>query len=155
MKKTIIGQVMTILIGWSLYGIYLAKKAFYAAYDTRELERSHLILLLISAATLFLIMGVLLWNKLRDDKKRKFRYILLSANFSVSEEDERDEMIINKITRTNAELFSNVFILVIAALAMLINNHEISVDSILLVMVLMTTLDGVLFLYKYLKVYRV
>lgn len=154
MRKTIIGQVLTILLTWGLYGIYKSRKAFDGAFNRSELEISDFILLLISAAILLLIAGVLFWNKLRDDKKRKFHYIL-SANYSISEEDERDKMIINKITRTNAELFSNVFILIIAILAMVIKNHEISVDSILLVMILMITLDGILFLYKYLKVYKV
>lgn len=116
MKKTIIGQILGILLVWALYGVYLTRVSFYEAFHGAYLEFGDLLLLFVSAAVLIAVCLLLFWNSMRGEKIKGFRSFMV-RNLALTEDDEREKKIVMDANRKSYYFTSNTLILVIAALS--------------------------------------
>lgn len=153
MKKTIIGQILGILLVWALYGVYLTRLSFYEAFHGAYLEFDDLLLLLFSVAILIAVCLLLLWNSMRGEKIKGFRSLMV-RNLAVTEEDEREKKIVTDANRKSNYFTSNALMLVIAALSFFMNKKMISAHTLILALVIGITLDSMLFLFYYVKKYN-
>ena len=153
MKKTIIGQILGILLVWALYGVYLTRVSFYEAFHGAYLEFGDLLLLFVSVAILIAVCLLLFWNSMRGEKIKGFRSFMV-RNLAVTEDDEREKKIVMDANRKSYYFTSNTLMLVIAALSFFMNKKIISVHTLILALVIGITLETMLFLFYYIKKYN-
>jgi len=72
MNKTVIGQILNIVLAWTLYTVFRAKNAMDLAYEGKYLEDTHLMRVLLSAAAAFLIIGIMIYISMKGKKIRSF-----------------------------------------------------------------------------------
>lgn len=153
MKKTVIGQVLNIILIWALYMVYRVKDAFYLAYEGKYLENTHLLRLLLSAGIVFLVLGLMFYIKMKDNGIRGVK-TFLKTDLSVVEEDERDKEIISGISRRNYLLLSDGIIAMIMFIPVIIKAREITMHGLILGLAVIATLNVTLFLIRYIKAYQ-
>lgn len=153
MKKTIIGQILGILLVWALYGVYLTRVSFYEAFHGAYLEFGDLLLLFVSVAILIAVCLLLFWNSMRGEKIKGFRSFMV-RNLAVTEDDEREKKIVMDANRKSYYFTSNTLILVIAALSFFMNKKMISAHTLILTLVIGITFETMLFLFYYIKKYN-
>ncbi|HBW12698.1 MAG TPA: hypothetical protein DEF30_02580 [Proteiniclasticum sp.] len=154
MNKTVIGQLLNIILIWSLYLLFRTKSAFDLAYEGKYLEAKYLSYVLLSAALVFLLIGLMIYVSMKG-KKLSGLHHFLKADISVSEEDERDSEIIGRISRKNYLALSGGLVAMIVFAPVLIGTREITLHGLVLALAVIATADALAFLLQYIKAYKV
>lgn len=154
MNKTVIGQILNIVLAWALYTVFRAKNAMDLAYEGKYLEDTHLMRVLLSAAAAFLIIGIMIHVSMKGKKIRGLGDFL-KADISVSEEDERESEIIRRISRKNYLALSGGLVAMIVFAPILIGAKEITLHGLILALAVIATVDALSFLLQYIKAYKV
>ncbi len=153
MNKTVIGQILNIVLAWTLYTVFLAKNAMDLAYEGKYLEDTHLMRVLLSAAAAFLIIGIMIYISMKGKKIRSFGDFL-KLDISVSEDDERESEIIRRISRKNYLAYSGGVMAMIVFAPILIGTKEITLHGLVLALAVIATADALLFLFQYIRAYH-
>ena len=154
MNKTIIGQLLNIILIWSLYLLFCTKSAFDLAYEGKYLEANYFSNVLLSAAFVFLVIGLMIYVSMKGKKVSGLRHFL-RADISVSEEDEREIEIIRGISRKNYLALSGGLVAMIVFAPILIGTKEITLHGLILSLAVIATVDALSFLLQYIKAYKV
>lgn len=152
MKKTLNGTILVILLVWSIYFIYVTKNRILNLKGVSPTVQFGLFLL---ATVVFIIVLILLVVNSSIDKKPGSGIAgFFKSNTTLSEDDEREKSITAEVSKKNYVTISNLIIILMMILVTSDFVKTVTVNQILITIAITVTLESLIFLYRFYRIYR-
>lgn len=153
MKKTRNGTILGVLLVWTIYFFHFTRELLNEALAEMTDVPLRFGTFLFTIVVLFFILFFMLKNSVRDKKPAGFMD-RMRANSTISEEDEREKRISADVTKKNYVSISNFIIIFMMILPMFTKGQMFTMDHILIFVAFFVTIESLMFLYRFYRLYN-